>query len=148
MNWGTWSSWNKKAAYDAVDRSYDYPHVAALHWSMYRLARNYKGLVTNHPWDWYLDHAYQTSLAMVKFAPQYAQYGQMEGTIFLEILQRPATRRVEDAGRGAGREDEGARRSVEQARLSLRQRDAVGLHRTGRGLRAGPNTSATDRRRR
>ena len=86
-NWGTWSSWNKKAAYDAVNRSYDYPHVAALYWSMYRLARNYKGLVTNHPWDWYLDHAYQTSLGMVKFAPQYAQYGQMEGTIFLKILR-------------------------------------------------------------
>ena len=50
-NWGTWMSWNRKAAFDAVDRSYDYPHVAALHWSMYRLARNYQGLVTNHPWD-------------------------------------------------------------------------------------------------
>jgi hypothetical protein len=86
-DWSTWSSWKKKGAYDAVDRSYDYPHVAALYWSMYRLARNYKGLVTNHPWNWYLDHAYQTSMAMVKFAPQYAQYGQMEGTIFLEILR-------------------------------------------------------------
>ena len=86
-NWGTWTSWNRKAAFDAVDRSYDYPHVAALHWAMYRLARNYQGLVTNHSWDWYLTHAYETSLAMVKFAPQFAQYGQMEGTIFLEILR-------------------------------------------------------------
>jgi len=86
-NWGTWTSWNRKAAFDAVDRSYDYPHVAALHWAMYRLARNYQGLVTNHPWDWYLTHAYETSLAMVKYAPQFAQYGQMEGTIFLEILR-------------------------------------------------------------
>jgi hypothetical protein len=86
-NWGTWTSWNRQAAFDAVDRSYDYPHVAALHWAMYRLARNYQGLVTNHPWDWYLTHAYETSLAMVKYAPQFAQYGQMEGTIFLEILR-------------------------------------------------------------
>jgi hypothetical protein len=86
-NWGTWMSWNKAAAFDAVDRSYDYPHVAALHWSMYRLARNHTGLVTNHPWDWYLTNAYQTAVAMVKFAPQLSQYGQMEGTVFLEILR-------------------------------------------------------------
>jgi Family of unknown function (DUF5695) len=86
-NWGTWMSWNKAAAFDAVDRSYDYPHVAALHWSMYRLARNHTGLVTNHPWEWYLTNAYQTSIAMVKFAPQLSQYGQMEGTVFLEILR-------------------------------------------------------------
>jgi hypothetical protein len=86
-NWGTWTSWNRKQAVDAVDRSYDYPHVAALHWAMYRLARNYQGLISNHPWDWYLTHAYETSLAMVKYAPQFAQYGQMEGTIFLEILR-------------------------------------------------------------
>ena len=86
-DWGTWMSWNRKAAFDAVDRSYDYPHVAALHWAMYRLARNYQGLVTNHSWDWYLSHAYETSLAMEKYAPQFAQYGQMEGTIFLEILR-------------------------------------------------------------
>ena len=86
-DWGTWMSWNRKAAFDAVDRSYDYPHVAALHWAMYRLARNSQGLVTNHSWDWYLSHAYETSLAMEKYAPQFAQYGQMEGTIFLEILR-------------------------------------------------------------
>jgi hypothetical protein len=71
-NWGTWTSWNRKQAVDAVDRSYDYPHVAALHWAMYRLARNYQGLISNHPWDWYLTHAYETSLAMVKYAPQFA----------------------------------------------------------------------------
>jgi hypothetical protein len=86
-NWGTWMSWNKAAAFDAVDRSYDYPHVAALHWAMYRLARNHTGLVTNHPWDWYLTNAYQTSIAMTKFAGGLAQFGQMEGTIFLEILR-------------------------------------------------------------
>ena len=86
LNWTTWTSW-KKAATEVVDRSYDYPHVAALHWTMYRLARNHVGLVTNHPWDWYLDKAYRTSVAMVVHAPEYAQYGQMEGTVFLEILE-------------------------------------------------------------
>jgi hypothetical protein len=86
FNWGTWTSWKKDAA-EGVDRSYDYPHVAALHWTMYRLARNTIGLVTNHPWDWYLTNAWQTSVAMVTLAPRYAQFGQMEGTVFLEILR-------------------------------------------------------------
>ncbi len=86
FNWGSWTSWKKKDT-ERLDRSYNYPHVAALHWTMYRLARNSIGLVTNHPWDWYLRNAYETVLAMMKFAPYYTQYGQMEGTVFLEILQ-------------------------------------------------------------
>ena len=86
FNWTTWTSWKKEAT-ESVDRSYNYPHVAALHWTMYRLARNHVGLVKNHPWDWYLSNAYQTFVAMVAHAPRYAQFGQMEGTVFLEILR-------------------------------------------------------------
>jgi hypothetical protein len=69
-----------------VGRSYNYPHVAAAYWVLYRLARNHTGLVTNHPWAWYVEQAYHTSEAMVQHAPEYAQFGQMEGTIFLMIL--------------------------------------------------------------
>jgi len=79
-------SWDKEAA-GKLDRSYDYPHIAALHWVMYRLARNHVGLIANHPWNWYLNNAYQTIRGMMKFAPYYTQFGQMEGTIFLEILK-------------------------------------------------------------
>jgi hypothetical protein len=86
FNWGTWTSWNREAT-EIVDRSYNYPHVAALYWTMYRLARNNVGLVTNRSWEWYLENAHQTSLAMPRHAPRYAQFGQMEGTIFLEILR-------------------------------------------------------------
>ncbi len=86
LNWTTWTSWKKEAT-EVVDRSYNYPHVAALHWAMYRLARNHVGLVTNHPWEWYLDKAYRTSVAMGVHAAHYAQFGQMEGTVFLEILR-------------------------------------------------------------
>jgi len=81
-NWMCWSRQNSAI----VNRSYDYPHVAALHWVMYRLARNHQGLVTNHTWDWYLNNAYQTSVAMTRHAPTYARFGQMEGNIFLQIL--------------------------------------------------------------
>ena len=86
VRYGGWSSWDMEEA-SSVGRSYNYPHVAALHWVLYRLARNHQGLVTNHAWDWYLERAYQTGEAMVRHAPHYAQFGQMEGTVFLLILQ-------------------------------------------------------------
>jgi len=86
VRYGGWSSWDKEEAM-SVGRSYNYPHVAALHWVLYRLARNHQGLVTSHSWDWYLERAYQTAEAMVRLAPHYAQFGQMGGTVFLLILQ-------------------------------------------------------------
>lgn len=85
-NWKTWAAWSQKQS-EAVDRSFDYPHVAAAYWSMYHLARNHQGLVTNHPWQWYLQHAYKTSMAMTRYSPGYARFGQMEGDVFLRILK-------------------------------------------------------------
>lgn len=85
LDWRSWTSWNKQQA-ERVDRSFNYPHVVAAYWVLYRLARNYNGLVTNHPWEWYLNNAYETSLAMVRLAPGYAVFGQMEGDIFLKVL--------------------------------------------------------------
>jgi Family of unknown function (DUF5695) len=85
LDWKSWTSWNKQAS-EQVDRSYDYPHVAAAYWVLYRLGRNNQGLVTNHPWDWYLTHAYETSMAMTQFAADLGVFGQMEGDIFLQIL--------------------------------------------------------------
>jgi len=85
LNWKSWTSWSKKAS-EAVDRSFNYPHVASAYWVMYRLARNHPGLVTNHPWRWYLEQAYQTNQAMMKLAPYYTQFGQMEGDVFVDIL--------------------------------------------------------------
>lgn len=85
FDWKTWTSWNKQAS-EATDRSYDYPHVAAAYWVLYRLARNHHDLVSNHPWTWYLNRAYQTSIAMTSFASKLAEFGQMEGTVFVQIL--------------------------------------------------------------
>jgi len=86
QNWKSWTSWNQKQS-EALDRSFNYPHVAAAYWVLYRLARNNPGLVTNHPWEWYLDHAYETIMAMMKDAPYYTRFGQMEGDVFVDILQ-------------------------------------------------------------
>lgn len=85
-NFKTWSAWPQKEA-ESTGRSYNYPHVAAAHWVMYRLSRFHEGLAEQNPWSWYLDNAYQTAVAMVDQAPHYAQFGQMEGSVFLYILQ-------------------------------------------------------------
>jgi hypothetical protein len=84
--WGTWTSWKKKDA-DSLARAYNYPHVAAAHWVLYRLARNSTGLIRRHHWRWYLDHAYQTVVAMVREDPKYTAFGLMEGDVLVDILE-------------------------------------------------------------
>ncbi len=86
INYGSWSAWNRQEA-ESVGRSYNYPHVAAAHWVFYRLRRNHQGYVSEKPWEWYLENACHTAIAMVEQAPHYAQFGQMEGTVFLMILR-------------------------------------------------------------
>ena len=78
-----WEAWSIENAED-LGRSYNYPHVAAAHWVMYHLGRN-RGY-SDIDWRHSLENAYHTSIAMVKFAPYYAQFGQMEGSVFLYIL--------------------------------------------------------------
>lgn len=86
INWKSWTSWSKKDS-DDLGRSYNYPHVAIGHWVLYRLARDNQGLVKQHDWKFYLEWAYRTSVAMMRDAPYYAQFGQMEGDVFLDILK-------------------------------------------------------------
>ena len=92
VHYGGWTSWNKRDA-ERVDRAYNYPHVVAAYWAMYRLARNNHGLVTNHPWEWYLDHAYQTVKFLTgrnangRYNVGYLNTGLMEGDIFLLLLK-------------------------------------------------------------
>jgi hypothetical protein len=85
-NWKSWTSWSEKDAGD-LGRSYNYPHVAIGHWVLYRLARNHDGLVNTRDWRWHLDHAQMTAVAMMRDAPYYAQFGQMEGDVFVDILK-------------------------------------------------------------
>jgi hypothetical protein len=86
QDWSTWASWRKDQA-DSLGRSYNYPHVAVGYWVLYRLARNHTGLVRRHDWRWYLSHAFLTAKAMVRDAPEYAAFGQMEGEVFIEIFK-------------------------------------------------------------
>ncbi len=77
-------------------RAYNYPHHTATYWSLYRLARNHKGLVKRHPWQWYLRQAYRTAMAMEQFCGpgtgdgnvhQLDQWGLMVGSVFLDVLR-------------------------------------------------------------
>lgn len=85
INYGTWAAWPRREA-ESTGRSYNYPHVAAAHWVLYRLSRNHEGYVQERSWEWFLENACHTAIAMVEQAGHYAQFGQMEGTIFLMIL--------------------------------------------------------------
>ncbi|HLQ78447.1 MAG TPA: DUF5695 domain-containing protein, partial [Terriglobia bacterium] len=86
INWESWTSWNKTAA-EAVNRAYNYPHVVAAYWAMYRIARNHPGMVTHHDWNWYLDHAFQTANYLGTHTNiGNSRDGLMDGTVFLMLL--------------------------------------------------------------
>ncbi|USI72232.1 DUF5695 domain-containing protein [Sphingomonas morindae] len=85
IDWTSWSSWKRDAAQSVV-RSFNYVHVTAAQWVLYRLARTHVGLVKAHDWRWYLARAARTALAMPRLAPEYAGFGQMEGDVFVALL--------------------------------------------------------------
>ncbi|KAI1080577.1 hypothetical protein F5B20DRAFT_103852 [Whalleya microplaca] len=85
VDWTSWTSWDVDAAH-AIDRAYDYVHVAAAYWSLYRVARAYPELVKSHDWDWYLSQAYNTVIRGMQSDVGYNRVGLMGETVFGEIL--------------------------------------------------------------
>lgn len=85
INFKGWTAWPKKEA-DNPGRSYNYPHVAAAYWTLYRLSRFHVGYMDEIPWQESLENAFHTTMAMMKHAPYYTQFGLMEGSVFLLVL--------------------------------------------------------------
>jgi hypothetical protein len=90
INWTGWESWNKQNAY-ATDRAYDYVHVAAAYWALYRVGRAYPDLLKAKTWDWYLSQAYNTVMRCMQTSNGsptvgYADDGLMGETVFGMIL--------------------------------------------------------------
>ncbi|KAI1394898.1 hypothetical protein F4819DRAFT_480119 [Hypoxylon fuscum] len=87
FDWTSWTSWNQDDAY-AVDRAYDYVHVAAAYWAMYRVARAYPAILTvkAHDWTWYINQAYRTVMRGMQTDVGYNRLGLMGETVFGEIL--------------------------------------------------------------
>lgn len=79
-------SWNQAASY-LINRAYDYVHVTAAYWSLYRVGRNYPHL-TSRPWEWYLNQALQTVLFAANPANQvgYITDGLMGETVWRMLL--------------------------------------------------------------
>ncbi|KAH8750163.1 hypothetical protein F5883DRAFT_694245 [Diaporthe sp. PMI_573] len=92
FNWGSWTSWNQQSAY-ATDRAYNYVHVAAAYWALYRAGRAYPGTLTKHPWDWYLNQSYSTVMSAMaqdsrgNWLIGYSTVGLMGETVFGELLR-------------------------------------------------------------
>ncbi len=90
-DWRSWTSWSKQASED-IGRGFNYPHVVAAYWAMYQVARNHPGIVKSHPWEWYLEQAFQTTqFTFSRGADKerrvgYVELGMMEGDIFLALL--------------------------------------------------------------
>ena len=85
INWGSWTSWNRQASY-STDRAYNYVHVCAAYWALYRVARNYPNLVTQRDWQWYINQAALTTTAMTSGGVGYVNVGLMGETVFKLLL--------------------------------------------------------------
>ncbi|KAH7026659.1 uncharacterized protein B0I36DRAFT_294801 [Microdochium trichocladiopsis] len=109
LDWTSWTSWDRTAAY-ATDRAYDYVHVAAAYWAMYRVARAYPDLTPSHGWEWYLEHAHGTVMRAMEWDVGYNRVGLMGETVFGEILT--------DLRREGGEEWSGQADGLEEAMRS------------------------------
>jgi len=78
---------------NATYRAFNFPHHVTTYLALYYAARNTE-LKTNHPWDWYLMRAANTTL---KFAAP--SVGVMDDTTFREILRAVAEEAEEDPSR-------------------------------------------------
>ena len=92
FDWSSGESWNLATAY-SVTRAYDYVHVSAAYWALYRVARAYPTLTLSHDWNWYLNQSYQTVMFATAQSPNgnweipYANDGLMEETVWGSLLQ-------------------------------------------------------------
>jgi hypothetical protein len=69
-----WLTCWTKARSSETGRAYNYPHVAAVYWSLYRLSRfHHPPLTRMAEWAFYLKRAAKTALAMYEFGPGYGR---------------------------------------------------------------------------
>lgn len=86
IDWTQWWSWNEAESF-AVDRAYDYIHVTAAYWALYRVARNYPSLVKIHDWQWYLNQAVLTVNFMTNGTVGFVDDGLMGETVLVNLLE-------------------------------------------------------------
>lgn len=84
-DWSSWTSWNQPEAY-TIDRAYDYVHVSATYWALYRAARSYPNLFSSHDYNWYLNQSYHTVVRTITSDVYYKEFGLMGETVWGELL--------------------------------------------------------------
>ena len=95
-------------------RSYNYVHPTVLYHTMYRVCRDFDQLPRLYSCQWYLTAAYQTFLSMFADAPYYTQFGLMEGSVFLDVMDDLALE---------GRDDESSNmRAMQEKRVDTWRR--------------------------
>lgn len=91
VDWTSWTAWDKETSY-LTDRSYNYVHVAAAYWALYRVGRAYPDLLSRQTANWYLTQAHNTVMKCMELDASgnpivgYAYVGLMGETVFGEIL--------------------------------------------------------------
>jgi hypothetical protein len=60
INWGTWAAWDRSRAYH-TRRAYNYIHLTATYWMLYRVARDFPEQKLRADWSWYLGRAVNTT---------------------------------------------------------------------------------------
>ncbi|KAG8457365.1 hypothetical protein KFE25_005046 [Diacronema lutheri] len=105
-------------------RAFNYPHVAAIYWALYRVgSRRQPALVRAAPADWYLEAAARTALGMYAHGGRthgLAQWGLMGGVTFVLILRDLQAALAHAAAAGD------ARAHARWASLEARVRGAMG----------------------
>lgn len=90
--WDTWSAWDREAAY-ATDRGYNYVHVTALYWGLYRAGRAVPAVLAKETAETYLKRACETVLFMMSTDASgshrvgYWDVGQMGETVYGRVLE-------------------------------------------------------------
>ncbi|MCD9021124.1 DUF5695 domain-containing protein [Cohnella silvisoli] len=67
-------------------RIYDYPHIALMYWSMYRVTKNYPHLRTRLSKETYLERAYRTAVAMFTIPQETGEWSAYKTGLYNELI--------------------------------------------------------------
>ncbi|WP_256761852.1 DUF5695 domain-containing protein [Cohnella sp. WQ 127256] len=67
-------------------RIYDYPHIALMYWSLYRVTKNYPQLRTKLSKETYLERAYRTAVAMFTIPMETGEWSAYKTGLYNELI--------------------------------------------------------------
>ncbi|EOD31865.1 hypothetical protein EMIHUDRAFT_456179 [Emiliania huxleyi CCMP1516] len=116
----------------SLERAYNYPHVTAVYWSLYRLGRRFRpARARRHGWRWYLQRAHGTAMGMWEHG----------GEVFPHEQQRVAGQAWSKVGNGQGTAQWGLM-AAELQQVMERREIATWLLAYGHGAQAAQTADA------